>query len=682
MTTDQYADFLSEDNFKLAYIRIKTATKSAYKEFYYDDFNYFESAFFDNISTLIDLIREDLYVPSSCEKYYMPKRKNLARPITMLSLIDQIVYQSLANIIADNLFSKLERYFNINVFGNIFTHSKAENNIFFYEKWKNQWKKFNDYKKQAFDEGYEFTAEFDIASFYDTIDHNILLSILKQYDIGDSLLNLLKKCLSAWTITAASDIPFSKNSGIPQGPVSSAFFAEIYLFKLDEEMRKQKNIRYFRYADDISIMAQTESTCRRMIVMLDLLARDISLIPQAEKIDVSHIDNINKHINQVSVKFSKIAEEYIRNNRILKEATHNRLKTQFLQCFDEGKFDKTVVRFALYKLNKDDEIRDMIIENIMQLELFYDGIIYYFNRHYPNDNQFNEYIIGYLMSDTILFQYNKALLFKSYEYLDFDEGIFNENYVENKRFWIVQYQLINWLKRCDKIELAEISCVSTNYYTRRRINEIQFSRLKDDKAKKVFLGKLIANEDPMLSLQGIYLWRKNIWLSEPSTPVNNPFSMRIWNDEKSDYLSAQFKKIYALKIPKKVMTLFSQEEDKYKELKSDLNDFLNYSEVDASKSMMALDLFHNVIYDIIAIKEGFSTESDFGVGIEQMKSVFPLASRVFVLIHQTRNERTYAHYKDKKGKHRKRITLSELKELLIEVNLKEAYEEIFKHYSK
>jgi hypothetical protein len=75
-------------------------------------------------------------------------------------------------------------------------------------------------------------------------------------------------------------------------------------------------------------------------------------------------------------------------------------------------------------------------------------------------------------------------------------------------------------------------------------------------------------------------------------------------------------------------------------------------------------------------------ENNFGTGLKQMETKFPLSAHVFSLIHQTRNEQTYAHYKNKKGILQKRITLSEFDNLLKNINLKEAYEEIFEYYEK
>ena len=426
--TGQFEKLISTDNLYLAYRRIKTSAVNEYKSFYRMDFRCFELYFDMNISQLQIEIAEGIFEPTRCEKYFVPKKRNLARPMTLLSLLDMIVYQALANVIADILHPYMMRFFNVNTFGNMFIKSDAENNHFFYEKWKQQWKRYNNQKVTAYEKGFEYCMEFDIASFYDTIDHEILFSILYKYGVDDKLIELLRKCLTAWTTAAVQWLNFPKKCGIPQGPVSSALFAEAYLFVLDEEMRKRKEISYFRYADNISIMAKTETDCKKMVVYLDLLARELALIPQSEKIKIIHIHEIKSHINDVTSRFSTISKEYSKQEKKLTDRTHKKLKKQFLKCFEDGDYNKTIIKFALYKLNEDEEVKQVLLQYIKELELFYDGVIYYFNKYFPEDVGFQNHIASYLLGETVLFQYNKLLLFKQYAQLSYDRTIFDNNF--------------------------------------------------------------------------------------------------------------------------------------------------------------------------------------------------------------------------------------------------------------
>ena len=72
----------------------------------------------------------------------------------------------------------------------------------------------------------------------------------------------------------------------------------------------------------------------------------------------------------------------------------------------------------------------------------------------------------------------------------------------------------------------------------------------------------------------------------------------------------------------------------------------------------------------------------YTVKIEKMETELPTAARAFKMIHDARNQRTSAHYKDKNLKVRKEINGVELKTLLAKAKLIDAYIEIFDYINK
>ena len=112
---------------------------------------------------------------------------------------------------------------------------------------------------------------------------------------------------------------FKSKHGIPQGPIGSSFLADLYLFHLDLEIKETKlDIKYIRYVDDIRIFSKDKVTGQRAIAYLDLLARDLGLIPQASKILFSEIGDINKALRHLKNNFSFINKEHKKKNGILK----------------------------------------------------------------------------------------------------------------------------------------------------------------------------------------------------------------------------------------------------------------------------------------------------------------------------------------------------------------------------
>lgn len=679
----QFEKFVSRDNFILAYTRLKTIKRNEYKDFFYKDFLAFETYLQDNISELIYSIKEGIYTPTKCYKYYMPKKKNLARPISMLSLIDQIVYQAIINVIADEVYDKMYQYFNVNTFGNIFTKSESDSEMFFYVGWKEQWKKFNDKQREFYNKGYEYVVEFDIASFYDCIDHKILCEVLRSYEIEEELITLLASCLVQWSIAIDGRFKYLKSVGIPQGPSASIFLSEAYLFAVDDIMRQLRtiNMKYFRYADDIRIMTKSKLDGEKAVVYLDLLSRDFSLIPQSEKIEILHIDNINKHLNNVTTKFSKIANEQKRN-LVLLEGTHNKLKKQFISCFDTENanyMDKTIISFALFKLNADDEIRKIIIENINNLSLFYKGIIYYFNIHYPTDEEFREWINNYLLGDDVLYQYNKSIIFKNLSSLGFDERIFEYNNRSSNRFWIVKYQLIQWLSLNKKYELISQVTDDGNYYIQREMLYVKYELFKDTIAKKQFLKSYINSEDILLSLHALHIWIKNYY-TVPRIQGKNNYIKRIIQEDEIDYIGYIFTNEFGVEDWQDFLNECKKDEERYKEMREDIMLFINNREINPSLALMSLNLFNNVVFDILALKLGLNISESYGADISQLANVLPLTSLGFKLINDERNQATLAHYKNKNKQVRIKVNRNELKVILERFNLQQVYQEICDYY--
>ncbi len=158
-----------------------------------------------------------------------PKKNFLSRPIALLNFIDLIVYQAIANVIMYEVVEDFAISDNRIVFGNIINRDKDSSFFFQFKIWKQQWKSYKKAIESHYNQGYKYLAEFDIASFYDFIDHSILTNILHNIGIDDSLIQLFQKCLKCWALYSNTGLVSEGRCGIPQGPECSGFFAELYL---------------------------------------------------------------------------------------------------------------------------------------------------------------------------------------------------------------------------------------------------------------------------------------------------------------------------------------------------------------------------------------------------------------------------------------------------------------------
>jgi hypothetical protein len=115
----------------------------------------------------------------SC-KFLIPKKSGILRPYTILTVEDQIVYQALVNVIAERLAPKMRNSYLTQTFGHIYAGKTSQ---WFYRRWNDGYKAFNQATRAAFNRGLVYAASFDLTACYDSLDHAVLCHFLTQLGI-------------------------------------------------------------------------------------------------------------------------------------------------------------------------------------------------------------------------------------------------------------------------------------------------------------------------------------------------------------------------------------------------------------------------------------------------------------------------------------------------------------------
>ena len=102
---------------------------------------------------------------------------------------------------------------------------------------------------------YKYYFKTDISTFFDTIDHKILINKLKKIIKDDRVIKIISDILKNKQIYNGEEIVCTK--GVPQGLAISTLLSNIYLLDLDEKFQKKQNIKYYRYVDDIFIFGNS-----------------------------------------------------------------------------------------------------------------------------------------------------------------------------------------------------------------------------------------------------------------------------------------------------------------------------------------------------------------------------------------------------------------------------------------
>ena len=111
-------------------------------------------------------------------------------------------------------------------------------------------------------EGYEWVIDIDIEKYFDTVNHDKLISILREKINDAPTLNLIRKFLRAGIMDGG--LISESTMGVPQGGPLSPILSNVYLDKLDKEL-ENRGLRFARYADDCNIFVKSERAADRVI---------------------------------------------------------------------------------------------------------------------------------------------------------------------------------------------------------------------------------------------------------------------------------------------------------------------------------------------------------------------------------------------------------------------------------
>lgn len=251
----------SSENLKKAFYYIRGETEK-------DNFNILP--FWSGTISIIEEINDEFFIALSESIYanqYSPDRpfflyakKDInfwVRPISVLSVIDRVVYQAIFNpeILGGTVENTLSEYCFAN---HIDLQSDPVNNRghFLKEYHSQYYNGFVEYNHKSFDEDFCHFAKVDVEGYYENINPWSLNSILiEEFWVDTELAGFLcDTLLWKWSEFWGNSV----NLWIPQWPDASSVIANIYLNSLDKSFvaRYGSKVRYSRYNDDIIIIAK------------------------------------------------------------------------------------------------------------------------------------------------------------------------------------------------------------------------------------------------------------------------------------------------------------------------------------------------------------------------------------------------------------------------------------------
>ena len=105
-------------------------------------------------------------------------------------------------------------------------------------------------------EGYNYIVDIDLKTFFDEVDHCLLMNLIYQKVKCPTTLRLIRKWLRVPILIKGKLV--KRRKGVPQGSPISPLLSNILLHELDKELTR-KGLKFVRYADDFSIYTKSKT---------------------------------------------------------------------------------------------------------------------------------------------------------------------------------------------------------------------------------------------------------------------------------------------------------------------------------------------------------------------------------------------------------------------------------------
>ncbi len=192
---------------------------------------------------LLESIQNGKYKPNPVRRKEIPKPDGGVRKLGIPTVIDRIIQQAIAQI----LIPIYEPLFSDGSYG--------------YRPGRSAQQAIQKIKEYA-ERGYRYAVSIDLSKYFDTLNHELLMNMLRKQIHDKRVIDLIKRYLKSGVME--NGVVIKTEEGSPQGGNLSPLLANVYLNQFDHEF-EDRGVKIIRYADDIVLLAKSQRAAERLL---------------------------------------------------------------------------------------------------------------------------------------------------------------------------------------------------------------------------------------------------------------------------------------------------------------------------------------------------------------------------------------------------------------------------------